>query len=189
MLVDAWQACATQPFLAAIDTALASHDTTLDQAWLEFTRWNAFTGGRADRGAYPAAHAWPEVPREPALQATGTVYLEGMSARYVPLELAARSRVELAGGHAAGWLVGEDDKLASGTTPGVVEPGRYLLVVTGLARDTIATPIEITISEPAPEPVPDTGCAAAPGGSAHALLWISWLVGRRRYAISRARLR
>jgi hypothetical protein len=121
------------------------------------------------------------------------VYVEGMSARYVPLVLAARSRVEVSSTvRVAGWLVADGAGLADGielaredaVLAATVDAGTYTLVVTGLARGTITTAVHIAITEP----VEDGGCSATP--PAHGLIWlfsVSLAVAARRRRRTRAR--
>ncbi len=73
---------------------LQEHQSSLRDAWLEFTRWNLFTGARADSArSYATASHWPEVALEESISVTGDgtaesdQQAEGMSARYIPLVL------------------------------------------------------------------------------------------------------
>jgi hypothetical protein len=173
-IVDTWTACAGANFLDATDDVLAAHETSLASAWVEFTRWNAFTGPHAViAGTYDEAVAWRAAPREMAIDASGTVYVEGLSARYVPLVLAERSRIEVSptnGIRIAAWLVADGSGFPDGAELVVddvthaieVDAGSYTLVVSGLSRGTITTAVDIEISAPLPE---EAGCKAAAGSS------------------------
>jgi len=171
-VVAAWAGCETAPFLDAADTALAAESSSLDAAWAEMTRWNAFTGARASRGGYLEATKWSETPREPTLTASGTAYIEGLSARYVPLELATRAQLTVtSASKIAAWVVPTAGTLDDGievTADTVLEPGSYLLVISGLARNSITTAVDIGISEPDEG---GGGCSSSsPTGSGLAML-------------------
>ena len=188
VVVAAWTGCDDTNFLEATELALVARGSTLDAAWTELTRWNVFTGPRAAAGGYPAALAWREPPREPAIASTGMIYIEGMSARYVPIVLAARSHVEVSSTvRVAAWLVADGAGLADGielareeaVLAATLDAGTYTLVVTGLARGTITTPVTIAITEP----VEDAGgCSAT--HPAHGMIWLlsvsSAVAARRR---------
>ena len=196
-IVAAWEESAHAPFLDAVDAALAPRGATVDDAWIEFTRWNAYTGPRAAaRGNYPDARAWPEAPREAAvdgIEGGGTLYLEGLSARYVPIVLAARARVARASAGlrvaARAFRDGDGDGDGDGVDGGVelagdgaalaaeLDAGAYLLVATGLSRGKITTAVELAIAPPPDGDEGDSGCAAAPGAS---LAWLVLAVPRRR---------
>jgi hypothetical protein len=181
-------------FLDAIDSALITRESSLDAAWLEFTRWNALTGSRATLGgAYPDARNWSEAPREPAIDAAGKIYVEGLSARYVPLVVAARSRVEVSpsGGIEIGaWLVADGQQLDQGieleragaTHATTVDPGSYTLVVTGLSRGTITTAVDIALATPEdPDDGGDGGCSSTrPHGWTGGVLVAALVLCRRR---------
>jgi hypothetical protein len=64
-----------------------SSGVTLDEAWIEFTRWNAETGSYAAPGHYPEAARLAEATRESVHVGLGTVTtsIEGLSARYLAL--------------------------------------------------------------------------------------------------------
>jgi hypothetical protein len=198
-LVAVWPASEQSGFLDAIDRVLGSRESSLEAAWIEFTRWNAFTGTHATTASpYPDARVWREAPREPSVQTGGTIYVEGLSARYVPLALADRARVVVtpSGGiRVAAWLVADGQPLADGTelTPEgssletTIDAGSYTLVVTGLSRGTITTPVEIAITEPT-EPVErdSGGCDSTHSSSSGALLVLAALWRRRRRVAARA---
>lgn len=187
LVVDTWAGCETAGFLDATDTRLATADGSLDDAWVDFTRWNLFTGPAAARGPYPAAASWPSVPREPPIADHGTIYIEGLSARYVPITVAARSRITLSTAaplKLAGWVVADgasfDDgiplELDDATHAANIDPGSYTLVVTGLARNSIATAVDVTLGPPASS---GGGCSStAPSSSL--LLVIAALLVRPR---------
>ena len=195
-VVAAWAASEHAPFLDAIDAALAPVGSTTDAAWADLTRANVFTGARAGGGDYVAAAAWPEVPREPAIATTGQIFIEGLSARYVPITAASRSQLAVTptGIRIAAWLVADGATLADGvalTADGAalvttIAPGGYTLVVTGLARGSITTAVDVALTpapivEPPPPPPPSAGCSASPGGPGALLLVLALL--RRRYQI------
>ena len=189
-IVDAWKGCETAGFLEAIDGALAPRGSSLEAAFVEFTRWNLFTGARARGGGYPDASGWASVPLEPAIDASGRVFLEGLSARYVPVTVGADPRVVVrpSGGiRVAAWLVPQDGGLADGvelTEQGgeqaaTVDPGAYTLVVTGLSRNTIATAVDVELT--AAKASGDDGCNASGGGaSGLVLLGVLYATTRRR---------
>ncbi len=94
---EIWEACEGGVFFtdAAAAVLARDYDTTLSDAWLAFTRWNLFTGARAnpDR-AYRDSASWASVALEPAL--VGDAFderyaIDGLSARYVPVELPTRA--------------------------------------------------------------------------------------------------
>lgn len=197
-VVDAWEASEHAVFLDAMDAAVRSAGSTIDDAWIEFTRWNLFTGARASGGPYPNARAWPEVLREPAIAATGTIYVEGLSARYVPITIASRQRIAATptgGIHIAAWLVRDGDGIGDGlelaaqgsALATMVEAGPYTLVVTGLSRGTITTAVDISVGEPMPNEGDDTGggggCAATHTSHPATLIFLAaltWRLGGRR---------
>jgi MYXO-CTERM domain-containing protein len=141
---------------------------------------------------------WAQVPREAPITAGGRVFVEGMSARYVPIFVTDKPRIAVTppnGIRVAAWLVRDDGgSLASGIElaerDGVLSAtveamGGYTLVVTGLSRNTIATAVEVALTPPVEEePPPDEngGCSAAGGSGAGwaAILGMLIAVGRRR---------
>jgi hypothetical protein len=189
-VVTAWVACEQVPFLDAVDTALVPPGSTIDDAWIEFTRWNAFTGPHAvTTGGYRNAVGWSETPREPSFETRGTIYIEGLSARYVPIVVAERSLIEVrptGGIRIAAWLVADGLGLADGRDlqpDGValtetVDAGTYTLIVTGLSRGTITTAVDVAITEP---PNDDTGGCSSTSSAGGATWWVvAWLAGSRR---------
>jgi hypothetical protein len=190
-----WTACENLDggdldFLEATDVVARERGSTITDAWLEFTRWNLFTGERADETrAYRDAAAWPPVRMEEevaaALDEPITVRIEGMSARYVPItvpEATATLRVSLVEGRTrvaaypidgAGTTLGEPLLLGGGDPDFVdVDPttvgARMILVVTGVRRGALPEDTLVTFAL-APEPPPmeedDGGCAiSSPGG-------------------------
>jgi hypothetical protein len=173
-IVDAWKGCESAAFLEAIDGALAGRDSSVEAAFVEFTRWNLFTGPRAAGGGYPDAAGWASVPLEPATDGTARVFVEGLSARYLPITVGASPRVVVRPGggvRVAAWLVRDGGGLADGIAlterdgehSATVEPGSYTLVVTGLSRNTIATAVDVELT--AAEPPGDDGCDAGRGGA------------------------
>jgi hypothetical protein len=171
-VVAAWEGCETAPFLDAIDEALAIYDASLETAWIEFTRKNAFTGEYAIASSYPDAAQWSTAPREPVLDSASTVYVEGLSARYVPVTVGAPMRITASPGRGisiAAWvadasgngveLVPHGDVLAA-----PLDPGTYTLVLTGLSSGTLTTPVELTL-EPRQDPPADdddsSGCSTS----------------------------
>src|SRR5262249_57046749 len=105
-----------------------------DDAWTEFTRWNAFTGTHAAGGPYASAGTWPEAPREPAIAASGKLYIEGLSARYAPIVAANRAQVAVtptAGIHVAAWIVADGRGLSDGIG---LDPDGAALTATARAR-------------------------------------------------------
>jgi MYXO-CTERM domain-containing protein len=191
IVVEAWEASESAVFLDAIAAVLEARGGSLEATFAEFTRWNLFTGPRAAGGNYPNAAAWARVPEEPGIDAGGRIFLEGMSARYVPITVGADPRVAVrptGGIRVAAWIV----PLGGGFGDGVelterggehaitVEPGRYTLVVTGLSRGTIATAVDVTLTQPVEEPDDDGGCHAGSGPSGLALVGLIGAAVRRR---------
>jgi hypothetical protein len=176
-VVATWAACETQFFL----------DATPSDAFVEFTRWNLFTGTRASGGPYPAAAAWREVPLEPTLAEGGVVYLEGLSARYVPLTIASPTRVTVSPPSnlaIAAWIVAEGDVFEHGvelTGAGSrlatdLDGGAYTLVVTGLTRNSITTAVDVTFAAPDND---GGGCSTTGTGSAWLAICLLGLKLRR----------
>lgn len=167
-LVEIWAGCEQDDFLDA--TALV---VPFDDAWIAFTRRNALTGAQAVAGGYPGAAAYPDAPRE-ELGAT-RVAIEGLSARYVPLSIAERSRIELPTTLRIAATAGGVEFTGSPLTA-TLEPGRYELVITGLSPNTLATDVEIAIGPP-----DEGGCATS---GSPALLPVVLLRRRRRRTVS-----
>jgi hypothetical protein len=134
---------------------------------------------------YPRAATWPVVPRETAIVDRGTIYIEGLSARYVPIAITQRSRVAVSTAATiklAAWIVADDQSLADGTTLAAngaslsanLDPGPYTLVVTGLTRNSIATAVDVAIGPP--EEPGSGGCSSTRPPPAALLLAFAWLV-------------
>jgi len=197
-VVDAWQACETAEFLAAAGAAVAPRGSSLEAAFIEFTRWNLFTGPRAAGGGYPDAAAWPTVPLEPVATGAARIFIEGLSARYLPITVGEAPRVTVrppAGLRVAAWLVPDGGTLADGVEleeqDGVhaasVRAGGYTLVVTGLSRNTIATAVDVELTPEIVEPDDDDddgGCSAGHGhgraGGSLLILGALCAAGRRQ---------
>jgi MYXO-CTERM domain-containing protein len=142
----------------------------------------------ADGSAAPTT--WPEVLREPAIAGTGMVYVEGLSARYLPLTVASRSQLVLTpdkGIRIAGWLVADGRGFTDGieldadgtTRAATIDAGSYTLVVTGLARGTIATAVSVELGAPGSDG--GGGCAVgSPSASPLALIALTAAMARRR---------
>ncbi|GAB4569132.1 MAG: hypothetical protein Tsb0020_23130 [Haliangiales bacterium] len=94
---DIWEACEGGVYFTDAAAAILArdYDTTLSDAWLAFTRWNLFTGTRADPDrAYRDSASWASVALEPALvgdRFDERYAIDGLSARYVPVELPTRA--------------------------------------------------------------------------------------------------
>src|SRR5262249_6945781 len=52
-----------QSSLAAVDTALSAHASSLADEFPQFVAWNACTAGRAGTGGYPNAATYPAIPK------------------------------------------------------------------------------------------------------------------------------
>jgi MYXO-CTERM domain-containing protein len=191
VVVAAWAGCERAPFLEAIDAALVPVGSSVDAAWTEFTRWNVFTAARAGPGAYPDATHWPEVPREPSIATAATIYIEGLSARYVPVTVTTRSRIAVAptgDTRLAAWLVSDGHGVTDGIElavdqarlAAIIDPGTYTLVVTGLSRGSIATAVTVSIESPEESIGAGGGCASSPAPPAAAMLWLVIVLGRWR---------
>ena len=196
-VVDAWEACESAELLTAVDSMLQARGSGLEASFTEFTRWNLFTGARAAGGGYPAAGMWAQVPREAPVTTGGRIFIEGMSARYVPIFVTDKPRIAVtpSGGiRVAAWLVRDEGgdltggiELAErdGVLAATVDaPGGYTLVVTGLSRNTIATAVDLALTPPVEEPPidDDGGCSAGgnSGANAAAILGVLMVAGRRR---------
>ncbi len=151
VIVDAWERCANEPWLRAIDGALAARGSSLHAAWIDFTR---------------SLHLRAEVPRDPVFAAAGgrevTTYLEGLSARYMPIVLDEQRTIALSTQvDIAAWFVpaGSDDGVSVAASEGAaLDAGEYTLVITGLAQGSIASAVTVEIEEP----LPGGGCASTP---------------------------
>jgi hypothetical protein len=215
-----WERCedtgSDPDFLDAAAAELIARGTTLEAAWIEFTRWNAETGAYAAPGRYPDAGRLAAALREVPLAAPGTatVGLEGMSARYLPVTgvpAAARIVVDspepvAVAVRAAGATVDGGDAVASHHEIVVRGAGALELVVTGTRRLSPAHDVTVAISDAEPPPtLPDagvdagapaegddgdgSGCAAGGGGACLTvpLLAAALLLRRRRRARASAR--
>jgi hypothetical protein len=195
-----WQACETAAFLEAADAALAPRGSSLEAAFIEFTRWNLFTRDRAAGGGYPDTAAWQSVPFEQGTADTARIYIEGLSARYLPIVVGARPRVVVRAPdnvRVAAWVVPNGGGLADGVEleerdgvlAATVAEGGHTVVVTGLSRNTIATAVDVELTEALPdEPTEDGSCSAGGGGrtNALALLGVICAACRRRRRTHRA---
>jgi hypothetical protein len=141
VVVAAWDACRTATALDATNTALVAAGSSFDAAWIDFTRDNATR--------------MPLPPREPTN--APKLFIEGLSARYVPLELATPTHLTFT---TTSKIAAAANDLALGEDT-VLEPGTYLLTVTGLSKGTIATAVDITYGPP-PEDDGGGGCSASP---------------------------
>lgn len=168
LIVAAWTASEAATFLDAIADALVARGTSLEAEFVAMTRWNLFTGKRAGGGGYPDASAWPMVAMEPELTSSSEIFIEGMSARYVPITVVGRDQeVRLtpgAGIRVAAWVIADGGSLADGVAldpvldpvldPGsqsaaaTLAPGQYTLVVTGLSRNTLTTAVTLELRQP-----------------------------------------
>jgi MYXO-CTERM domain-containing protein len=195
VVVEAWQASESAAFLDAAGAALGSRGSSLEEAFVELTRWNLFTGARAAGGGYPDAGAWPVVPLEPAAGGSTRIFVEGLSARYLPLTVGELPRVAVrppAGFRVAAWLVRDGGTLADGVElaeqggelAATIEAGAYTLVVTGLSRGTLATSVEVELTPPVDDEDGGGGCSAGGGGTgsggAIALLGVIYAARPRR---------
>jgi hypothetical protein len=173
-----WERCedtgGDPDFLDAAEAELIARGTTLEAAWIEFTRWNAETGTYAAPGRYPDAGRLPAALREPALAApaTATVGLEGLSARYLPVTgLPATARIVVdspepvaVAVRAAGATVEGDDVVAAHHEIVVRGAGALELVVTGTRRLSPAHDVTVAVSDADPPPtMPDAGVGADAG--------------------------
>jgi MYXO-CTERM domain-containing protein len=210
VVVKAWEASATQPFLDACQTALAGRGSSVDNELTIMTRWNLFTGDRAAGGKYPDASRWPQVPKEmPITTGSGRVYVDGLSAAYVDVTFSGERQqllVAPTGGiKVAAWVVaaggGYDEGVelksdAAGLVT-TLNPGTYTLVVTGLTRMISATEVKVELRQAPPDPMtpdPDEqendggGCQSTPGPSGGWMIAFAIVSGlwrkRRRAAIS-----
>lgn len=199
VMVSAWEHAGTAQNLDAVELALVERGDTLGAAWAAFTRANWFTGHRHAGGLYgPDALGWPQVSQEPVIDAAGSVFIEGFSARYVPIRVSAAAQqitvTPPAGLRIAAWIVAADDAYPDGielepqasVLVAPTPPGDYTLVVTGLTRNTLPTEVSIALTELPVEPsdggamMEGGGCAATrPRGP---LLLLLALLCRRRSA-------
>jgi hypothetical protein len=203
-----WERCedtgSDPDFLDAAEAELIARGTTLEAAWIEFTRWNAETGAYAAPGRYPDAGRLAAALREPAVSVgTAALGLEGLSARYLPVTGApAAARIVVDSPEPVAIAV-----RAPGATieRGADQPAlRHELVVrgaaafeivaTGTRRLTPAHTVTVTVSDAAPAAMPDAGtsdagapaegddgggCAAGGGAGGLPLLAMALLLLRR----------
>jgi hypothetical protein len=169
-----WERCedtgGDPDFLDAAEAELVARGSTLEAAWIEFTRWNAETGPHAAPGRYPDAGRLAAALREPVLvaPATATVGLEGLSARYLPVRGApAVARVVVdspepvaVAVRATGAGVDGDDAIATHHELVVRGAGDLELVVTGTRRRSPAHAVTVAISDAEPQAMPDGGVDA-----------------------------
>ncbi len=195
IVVDTWTRLETSPLLDALDGALVAAGSSLDAAWSTHTRWNARTGRFAlDGDGYDRARTWAEAPREAPILDRGTAFVEGLSARYIPLVVDAPALVAVTAPPSiaiAAWLATDDAPLADGTSLvsdgtsllAEVDAGVYTLVLTGLSPRTLATPVDITLGPiPAP-PIDDSGgCRTAPPSNAVCMIAVLMFGLTRRSA-------
>jgi hypothetical protein len=171
------------------DQALAGFGSSLEQAWIEFTRWNAETGAAANPGWYPGAARLALAAREPALAipGEGSLSIEGMSARYLPLTVGdaaaapdgfrividAERPVAVALRATTGEISrsdgAADDALATShaidVRPVDGELAGLELIVTGATRGALPADVAVSVGL-APPAADDGGCGCAAGGSA-----------------------
>jgi hypothetical protein len=187
----AWEACeALGPgsnFLDAIDQLLAKDGESLQAAWTAFSRWNLFTAERADPSrAYQAGADLAPVATEEEFAGPGSAAttIEGLSARYLPVALAADGEplqitVEVDEGAVAAFLpedkggaIGEAIELVreeGALTAALPDADRGFLVLTGVRSGGLPRDANIEIAVAPPEPdgdgdEDDGGCQAARSG-------------------------
>ncbi len=184
-----WEACedldGTNPnFLEATQTVLsARHGSSLEEAWVEFTRWNLMTGPRSDPArAYANGADWPSVRIEDAVTGfpiEAHLVSEGMSARYLPIDLPDRqgrpARLTVATPTGApvraaailwdGATLGEWTAVDGGADPAqrnvdLVWSGTPTLyvVVTGTVRGATQHEVVVTLDEPPAFALTGGGC-------------------------------
>jgi MYXO-CTERM domain-containing protein len=195
-----WERCEASPgadpgFLDATDAELAARGSSLEAAWIEFTRWNAETGARAAPGRYPDAGRLALAAREPALTAPGTttVMIEGMSARYLPVTGIAGDVRIVVEGDAIAAAVRAPGADVTGGSVGVAARHEIVVagaseldvIVTGAGRGGAVRPVTVSVTpaaivEPAPMAGDGGSCAAGPGPGPLLLLVIASLAARRR---------
>jgi hypothetical protein len=208
-----WERCedtgSDPDFLDAAEAELIARGTTLEAAWIEFTRWNAETGAYAAPGRYPDAGRLAAALREPAVAGVGTAALglEGMSARYLPVTgapAAARIVVDspepvAIAVRAPGATVERGaDEAALRHAIVVRGAGAIEIVATGTRRLSPAHRVTVTVSDAEPAVMPDagmpdagapaegddggSGCAAGGGAAPAVPLAMALLLRRRRRA-------
>ena len=208
-----WERCEDQgsdpTFLTATSDELVARDTTLERAWIEFTRWNARTNVRADATSYPDGQRLALALRDPAVNAPGSgkVIVEGFSARYLPIRsVSTTSRITVTGmrsiavdvvataGDVTISRVGDDTKTTVHTFDIVpTTPTAELdVIVTGATIGGLQQEVSVAIApyDP-PEQATDAGCGCVsnrPDAGGALLLAIATLLGRRR-SVRRCRAR
>ncbi len=172
-----WEACeALGPgsnFLDAIDQALSEDGHSIESAWIEFSRWNLFTGERADPSrAYQAGADLALVATEEALTALGAAQttVEGMSARYLPIAVEGE-RMQIAvevDDAAAAAFYGQDDGGALGDAVELARDGdllaavlpgeaRGILVLTSVRRGGLPREASVEVAVAPPDEGGDGG--------------------------------
>jgi hypothetical protein len=208
-----WEACeALGPdsnFLDAVGQVLDGDGASLESAWIEFSRWNLFTGERADPSrSYQAGAGLALVASEQGLTSLGTAEttVEGMSARYLPIavdgermqvsvevdDAAAAAFYPQDGGGALGDPVElvRDGGLLSAVLPG---EARGILVLTSVRRGGLPRPASVEVAVAPPDDGGDGdeddegGCQAArssggpvPGTASLLLAASAFVLGSRR---------
>ncbi len=180
-------------FLDATEAVLREHESTLREAWIEFTRWNLLTQERASLAVggagYRRAEEYPAVRFEkdlPQVEASSSLPFYGLSARYFRLRPGAATTVYASltdplGAEASvlsGLIVGEDGRPPAGSALLSLSPSQaialragesLLLVVTSAQRGAKARSIELALSTSAPstDPPPmSAGCSLSPATTA-----------------------
>jgi hypothetical protein len=168
-------------FLDATDLWLSeTQGTTLVDAWIEFTRWNLFTGARADATrAYANAGSWAQVPLSFAvstMDAPGATSVEGLSATYGTVDLGPTTgvarvvKVSTPKGAIVAAAYPQEGAGLGAETPFVVaadgsltlaiaaDDARVLdLVVTGVKRGLASRAVAVAIAEAETPPADDGG--------------------------------
>lgn len=168
-------------FLDAIGQMLADDGESLESAWIEFSRWNLFTGERADPSrSYQAGAGLAAVATDEGITALGAAEttVEGMSARYLPVAVdGERMQISVEVDDAAaaafypqddGGALGDeielvrDDGLLSAVLPG---EARGILVLTSFRRGGLPRPATVEVAVAPPDEGGDDddegGCQAA----------------------------
>ena len=200
-----WERCedhgSDPTFLTALSDELVGRGTTLQVAWIEFTRWNARTNVRADATSYPDAQRLALALRDPALASPGsaTVIVEGFSARYLPVHsIATSSRITVVAmrpvaidviptaGAIAITRVG-DDVLATTHTFDLAPStsAEVEVIVSAATLGGLQQEVAVTIApyDPPEEPTGDGGCGCSsdrPDLGSALLLAIVAMLGRPR---------
>jgi hypothetical protein len=179
-----WEACEAlgtgSNFLDAIGQVLDGDGESLEAAWIEFSRWNLFTGERADPSrSYQAGAGLALVASEQGLTSLGAAEttVEGMSARYLPIavdgerlqvsvevdDAAAAAFYPQDGGGALGDPVElvRDEGLLSAVLPG---EARGILVLTSVRRGGLPRPASVEVAVAPPDDGGDGGDDDDEGG-------------------------